>query len=86
MSLERRISRLEQAQERTQSWRHYQMVAAEFGFDAAELMDEAEAFFALPLVEQLAEVDRIAAESLTQGIPWDEVEAIKATLVREYRP
>jgi hypothetical protein len=75
MSLERRIARLEQTEERAQTWRNYQMVAAEFGFDAHELMDEAEEFFALSL-----------EESDAQSIPWPEVDSIKATLTEHYQP
>jgi hypothetical protein len=80
MSLEHRIARLEQAQERAQTWANYQMVAAEFGFDAHELIDEAETFFALPLDEQLSEVDTLAAHFTAS-----ELDHIKETLTRDYR-
>jgi hypothetical protein len=69
MSLERRIRRLEQAEQRRQTWENYRMVSAEYGFDPHELMDEAEEFFAMPLDQQLAEVDRLAAARFPRTPP-----------------
>ena len=50
-----------------------------------DFLDEVEAFFALPLAEQLAEVDRIRADMEAAGVPWAEGEHVKAELVRLYR-
>ncbi len=61
-------------------------VAREYGLTYAEFMEEAETFFRLPLAEQLAEVDRIAAELQAHGMSMDDVAEIKATLTTHYRP
>jgi hypothetical protein len=61
-------------------------VAREYGLTYAELMEEAETFFRLPLAEQLAEVDRIAAELQAHGMSMDDVAEIKATLTTHDRP
>jgi hypothetical protein len=61
-------------------------MAAEHGLTYDEFMEEAEAFFALPLAEQLDKVDAIAAELQAEGFGMDDVDEIKATLIREYRP
>ena len=61
-------------------------VAREYGLTSAELMEEAETFFRLPLAEQLAEVDRIAAELQAHGMSMDDVAEIKATLTTHDRP
>jgi hypothetical protein len=86
MSVERRLLRLEHLAEPRERTRLYGAIAVEFGLTVDALLDEAEAFFAQPLADQLAEGERIAAESEAEGIPWIEVDAIKAALVREYRP
>jgi hypothetical protein len=61
-------------------------VAREYGLTSAEFMEEAETFFRLPLAEQLAEVDRIAAELQAHGMSMDDVAEIKATLTTHDRP
>lgn len=86
MSLEKRISRLEATQAAYELREMYARVAAECGMDPDELMEEAEAFLRLPLAEQLAEVDRLHADMIAEGLTMDDAEDIKATLVREYRP
>jgi hypothetical protein len=82
MDLRRRLDALEAAETR----RNYEIVAAEYGMDPDELMEEAEAFFALSLAEQLAEVDRIDAEPRAEGLVMEDFAEIKADLIREYRP
>jgi protein-disulfide isomerase-like protein with CxxC motif len=82
MSLDRRIERLEAWQQR----QLYRQIAAEFGMDPDELQEEAEDFFSQSLEDQLAEIDRLRAEMEAEGVPWEEADEIKATLVREYRP
>jgi hypothetical protein len=74
---------------RLEAWRQRQeitAIAAEQGLTYDELMQEAHEFFALPLEEQLAKVDEIAAGLQAEGMSWDDVEEIKATLVQHYRP
>jgi len=56
------------------------------GLPVDELLEEAEALFALPLAEQLAEVDRIDAELRVEGLRMDDISEIKDTLTRYYRP
>jgi hypothetical protein len=85
-SLERRITRLEQAQEEARNRRVYRMVAAEYGMDWRELQDECEQFLSMPLEDQLREIDRIHTLGMAEGLPWPEVDAIKATLTEHYRP
>jgi hypothetical protein len=63
-----------------------QCTAAEYGITYADFMEEAEAFFAMSLDAQLAEVDRITAELQAHGMTMDNIDDIKATLIREYRP
>jgi hypothetical protein len=60
--------------------------AVEVGLTAEELLEEAEAFFALSLEDQLAKVDEIAAALQTEGMTMDDVDDLKAMLTREYRP
>jgi hypothetical protein len=61
-------------------------MAAEVGLTAEDLLEEAHEFFALSLEEQLAKVDKIAAALQAEGFSWDDVDELKATLVREHRP
>lgn len=84
-NLQRRMDALEAAQARRQ-YRMIAATAAEYGLSADELMEEAHEFFALPLAEQLAEVDRIEAELRSAGFSTEDLADIKATLIREYRP
>jgi hypothetical protein len=81
----RRLDAIVRAEARRQ-YREVVAMAREQGLTYQELMQEAEAFLSQPLADQLAEVDRIHAESLAHGIPWDEVEETKATLTEHYRP
>jgi hypothetical protein len=53
------------------------------GLTADDLIDEAQLFLAQPLAAQLAEVDTLTEAHATEGL---DVGAIKATLIREYRP
>jgi hypothetical protein len=78
---ERRLRRLEVWRQR----REIAAMAAEVGLTADELLQEAREFFALPLEEQLAKVDEIATELQAEGMSWDDVAEIKATLVQHYR-
>jgi hypothetical protein len=85
MSSKARLKRLEQLEAEHQQ-RTITAMAAEQGLTYEELMDEAAEFFALPLAVQLDKVDEIAAELEAEGLSSDDVEEIKATLTREYRP
>jgi hypothetical protein len=79
---EKRLRRLE-------AWRRRRAIAAmaaEVGLTAEQLLEEAEAFFSLSLEEQLAQVDEIAAALQAEGLSMDDVDELKATLTREYRP
>jgi hypothetical protein len=82
MNLGKRLDRLEAAHQQ----RRIAAMAAEVGLTPEEMLEEAETFFALPLGEQLARVDAIAAELQAEGWSGGDVEALKATLIREYRP
>jgi hypothetical protein len=82
MSLKTRLNRLQAEYQR----RTITAIVAEQGLTYEELLEEAEAFFALPLAVQLDQVDAIAAELQAEGLSSDDVEEIKATLTREYRP
>jgi hypothetical protein len=79
-SLNARIAALE-ALEGQRLRRMVAQTAAEFGIDPDELIEEARAFFRLSLDAQLAEVDRLAGH-----MPAIDIDAIKTTLAREYRP
>jgi hypothetical protein len=85
-SLEARLTRLEHAAAERQMRRIYAVAAAEMGVDPEELRQECEAFLALPLAEQLAEVDRLEAALRAEGQTMPEVDEIKATLIRECKP
>jgi hypothetical protein len=61
-------------------------MAAAQGLTYEELLEEAAAFFGLPLATQFERVDAIAIELQAEGLSWDDVDEIKATLTREYRP
>ena len=80
--INRRLARAETRAQRAM----IQRTAAEYGLTYDEFMEEAEAFFRLPLAEQLAEVDRIAAELQAHGMSMDDVAEIKATLTTHDRP
>jgi hypothetical protein len=54
---------------------------APYGVSADELLAEARQFFALPLAAQLAELD-----TLTDEFSGEELDAMRAILIREYRP
>jgi hypothetical protein len=75
------LARLEARRRR----REIAAMAAEHGLTYDEFMAEAEAFFARPLEDQLAEIDAIAAELQAEGMSWDDVEEIKGTLIREHQ-
>jgi hypothetical protein len=83
-SLESRLKRIEEARARRQQ-QEIAAMAAEHGLTYHQFMAEAEAFFSLSLEDQLAEIDRIAAELQAEGMSWDDVAEIKATLVQHYR-
>ena len=74
---ERRLRKLEVAH-----FRHSLANAgAPYGVSADELLEEARRFFALPLAGQLAELDTV-----TDAFSGEELDAIRAILIREYRP
>jgi hypothetical protein len=85
MNSNARLKRLEQLEAEHQR-RTITAMAAEQGLTYEELMEEAAEFFALPLATQLAKVDAIAAELQAEGLSWEDVDELKATLIREYRP
>jgi hypothetical protein len=85
ISLKARLGRLEKLETEHQR-RTITAMAAEQGLTYEEFMEEAEAFFSLPLVEQLSKVDDIEAELRREGMSIDGIADIKATLIREYRP
>jgi hypothetical protein len=82
MSLKTRLDRLQAEYQR----RTITALATAQGLNYEELLEEAEEFFALPLAVQLNKVDAIAAELQAEGWSGGDVEALKATLIREYRP
>jgi hypothetical protein len=82
MSLKTRLDRLQAEYQR----RTITPLATAQGLNYEELLEEAEEFFALPLAVQLNKVDAIAAELQAEGWSGGDVEALKATLIREYRP
>jgi molybdate-binding protein len=82
MSLKTRLDRVQAEYQR----RTIAAMAAAQGLTYEELLEEASAFLALPLAVQLDQVDAIAAELQAEGLNSDDVEEIKATLTREYRP
>jgi hypothetical protein len=51
-----------------------------------ELLDEARAFFALPLAEQLAEIEAITPELQAQGFTAADCAHLRQTLIQHYRP
>ena len=82
VDINRRVARAEARAQRAM----IQRTAAEYGLSYADFMEEAEAFFAMSLDAQLAEVDRIAAELQAHGMSMDDVAEIKATLTTHDRP
>lgn len=82
LSLKTRLDRLQAEYQR----RAITAIAAEQGLTYEAMMAEAERFFSQPLAEQLAEIDGIAEALQAEGMTWDDVAEIKATLTREYRP
>jgi hypothetical protein len=79
---ETRLRRLEGRRQR----RMIAAMAAEVGLTADELLEEAHEFFSLSLEDQLAQVDAIAAALQAEGLTMDDVDDLKATLRREYKP
>lgn len=84
-NLHRRLDALQAARARRQR-RMIAAMAADVGLTAEELLEEAEAFFALSLEDQLAKVDIIAEELRAEGLSMDDLDDLKATLTRHYRP
>jgi hypothetical protein len=82
MSIKTRLDRLQAEHQR----RTITVIAAEQGLTYAEMMEEAERFLSQSLEEQLAEIDGIAEVLQAEGMTWDDVAEIQATLRREYRP
>ena len=81
--MERRLNHLEARCHR----RMIAVTAAEYGLSPHDLLEEAEVFFSQSLDQQLAEVDRLAPDLIAEGIcTAPELDDIKATLMREYRP
>jgi hypothetical protein len=62
------------------------IMAAEQGLTYDELLEEAQLFFSLPLVEQLAKIDDIHEELCREGMSMEDITDMKAMLIREYRP
>jgi hypothetical protein len=79
---DRRLRRLETQRQRQQ----LTAMAAEVGLTYDELMEEAHEFFSLSLEDQLAKVDEIAEELRAEGMSADDLDDLKDTLRREYRP
>jgi hypothetical protein len=69
MSPKARLDRLEAEYRR----RLITAMAADAGLTCEPLMEEAAEFFALPLAEQLAQVNAIAAGLQAEGLSWDDV-------------
>jgi hypothetical protein len=78
MSLKTRLDRVQR--------RMIATMAAEQGLTYDELLEEAQLFFSLPLVEQLATIDDIHEELCREGMSMDDIDDMKAMLIREYRP
>jgi len=85
MSLQRHLNTIQTARARRQR-QEIAAMAAEHGLTYDEFMEEAEVFFALSLEDQLAKVDAVAAELRAEGLSMDDLDELKATLTREYRP
>jgi hypothetical protein len=84
-SLDARLTQMERELQRRRA-AEVRRIAQEFGLTVEALLQEAEQFLSQPLEAQLAQVDEIAAEMAANSEPWPELDAIKATLMREYRP
>ena len=78
MSLKTRLDRVQR--------RMIATMAAEQGLTYDEFLEEAQLFFSLPLVEQLATIDDIHEELRREGMSMDDIDDMKAMLIREYRP
>jgi hypothetical protein len=85
MNLKRRLHSIEAARVRRRR-REIAAMAAEHGLTYDEFTEEAEAFFAMPLEDQLAKVDAIEAELHEAGLSAEGMAEIKETLIRHYRP
>ena len=85
MSLRRRVDTLESAHARRQR-RMLAAIAAEDGLSPDEFIEEAEAFFRLPLAEQLTRVDDLEAELHAAGLSAEDMAEIKETLIRYDQP
>jgi hypothetical protein len=84
-SLDARLARLE-ADLHRHRLRLIAATAAQYGLTRDALLEEARAFFALPLAEQLAEVDRAEADLRREGFSDADLAHIRETLTRDYRP
>jgi hypothetical protein len=82
MSLKTRLDRLQAEYQRCT----ITALAAAEGLTYEEMMAEAERFLSQSLEEQLAEIDGIAEALQAEGMTWDDVAELKATLTRECRP
>jgi hypothetical protein len=58
----------------------------QYGVTDADILDQARRMFALPLAEQLAEIDRQAAILRAEGLTAADLRHISYTLTRYYRP
>jgi hypothetical protein len=85
-SIDARLTHIEEQLRQRALWRVYQAEAAALGMDPHDLKRECEDFLSMPLHQQLEEIDELARQCAAEGMDWPEVEAIKATLRREYRP
>ena len=84
-SIDARVARLEVDMQRRQR-RHLTATAAQYGVTVDDLLDEARRMLALPLVEQLAEIDEQADLFRANGLTDADLQHIKQTLTAYYRP
>jgi hypothetical protein len=84
-SIDARLAHLE-AHERTRCERIVQRMKQTHGVTEADILDEAQRLFALPLAEQLATIDEHAAILQAEGLTAADLRHIRYTLTRYYRP
>jgi hypothetical protein len=84
-SLDARLARLE-AHERTRCERIITRMKHTHEITEADMLNEARRVFALPLAEQLAEIDQHADLLRAKGLTDADLGHIRETLTRYYRP
>ncbi len=82
---EARLARLE-AHEHTRCQRIVQRMKRTHGITEADMLAEARRMWALPLAEQLAEIDAHAALFRAEGLTNADPASIRETLTQHYRP